>query len=128
MNRIQILIVSGDANHQASVISMLPRKPDRVIHSVSSVEAAVELLYRQPFDLVLFDESQNNESENKLKVILNHCSFESRLIKYGQSDLETLANRIEEAVEEKETKKYHHIHVSDTLNPNNLADEIMLIE
>lgn len=128
MNQINILVISNKVDFISSLIASLSQEPEWNIHPVSSVEAAIELLYRQPFEVVILDKTENILNENKIKAVLNHCTFESIFVKYEYPDALALRKKIKEAMEEKKINGYRHIRVNDTLNPSNLANEIRLIE
>lgn len=123
----QILIITESAEKDLETVKVLRREPDWNISPVSSAEEAIASFYAKPFDVIIVGKGVNSTDEQKLRAVLNHCSFESIVLKQTSDNVEELKNYINENIIAKRADALKHIHVNDTLNVNNLADDIRIM-
>lgn len=124
MKKQQILIVSKAMEESPGMVSAFREEPDWEVSLVSSAEDAITLFYAKPFDAVIIGKNMHFADEQKIRAVLNHCSFESIILREGNDDPEELKNAIFRLINARRANELKHIHVNDTLNVNNLADSI----
>ncbi len=124
MKKQQILIVSKTIGESPGMVSTFREEPDWQISLVSSAEDAITLFYAKPFDAVIIGKNMHFTDEQKIRAVLNHCSFESIIQREDNDDPEELKNAILCLINARRADELKHIHVNDTLNVNNLADSI----
>lgn len=127
MKKQQILIVSEAPGENLETVNTLRREPDWTISPVSSAEEAITSFYAKPFDVIVIGKGINITDEQKLRKVLNHCSFESIIVKQQANDPEILKEEIMRSMNEKRINRLQRIHVKDTFDPVNQADKIRVV-
>lgn len=75
-------------------VNILRREPDWKISLVSSAEEAITSVYARPFDVIIIGKDVNAADEQKLRAVLNHCSFKNVILKQKSDDPEMLKEEI----------------------------------
>ena len=127
MKKRQILIVSKTIEENPEMMSTFRGEPGWQISLVSSAEEAIMSFYARPFDVIIIGKEAASADEQKLRAVLNHCSFESIILREESDDAEELKNKISEILIAKRADAFKHIQVNDTLNVNNFADDIRIV-
>lgn len=125
--RQQILVVSEATGGDLEVVNILRREPDWKISRVSSAEEAITSFYAKPFDVIVIGKDINPADEQKLRAVLNHCSFENIILKHESVDPEMLKEEILHLINVKRISSLQRIHVRDSLSPANQADYIHVV-
>ncbi len=120
MNK-QVLIVSKTINE--TIQSWMNKNKHYDFTVVHSDEAAINHIFRMEFDRVIVNGDNEAVNMKKLAALLNMQQPDAVVLQYAGEDLDGIIARLKEMVATKH-RGANRVVISDTLNPQNLANMI----
>lgn len=120
MNK-QVLIVSKTIND--SIQSWMNKNKHYDFTVVPSDEAAVDHIFRMDFDRVIVNGDNEAVNMKKLEALLSMQQPDAVVLQYAGEDMNGITARLKEIVATKH-RGGNRVVISDTLNPQNLANMI----
>jgi hypothetical protein len=129
METLRILFV-GDQSGGDDFEASTSQETGWQVTTVYSDEAAIEKSCLSAFDVAIIGADVNQDAERKLKAVFHNLGSAALVLRQNgrdTSDIDALKVEIKRLINERRLERIGRIHVTDTLNVENLAGDIRLV-